>query len=561
MPESFNTGEVEKDFSRLLNRKSGRGSYGYVLAEEPTVGESLSFDRYDPELLTQRDGLNDFGATRPLSELFTINVGPFFRANSKELVTDIDDPLAVRVVLGRDVSHGGLITPADEDSEYAHVPQDQQLAAGDILLRGITRLTDSGGLVVAEATEADLPAVASSNVLVLRPTAAMPSSQLSIVIQFLRTPLAKKLVLAGTDGLRISVRALGELPVPQLDDDLLAAWDSLESARTRFETWREEADSVLNSVFSSDSAEAARIRLIKSGRNLRLRSNAAASLDDPSYIFRTRFPYPIAYRWRLMEAAYSADAYRDAYVAALDTAEILACYTALLGLSLAREAGIEIGYVRNIREKLRKGKSGPSFGDWVAILREISTSRHIQPASDAKKLQDLRYMLGDKEADAALSMLASKRNDESHLRRVDPGDLPRACKEALAELTTLMNSALVLADLPLVQLTSVRWDSFRRVSTVQFRELMGDHPVVPSQYLEYASSELEVDSLYVLDEQHRLHLLRPYLIGSDCPKCHMWSTFHIEGVHQDRVKLKSLENGHTLDREGVAHVFRSVDFI
>lgn len=43
------------------------------------------------------------------------------------------------------------------------------------------------------------------------------------------------------------------------------------------------------------------------------------------------------------------------------------------------------------------------------------------------------------------------------------------------------------------------------------------------------------------------HLLRPFLIGRDCPTCRTWSTFHADRVPRTAVFFKSLGHGHTLE--------------
>jgi hypothetical protein len=349
---------------------------------------------------------------------------------------------------------------------------------------------------------------------------------------------------------------LQELHLPQPDQALSAALNDLAEAAERFEAWHSAAEALLQSVFLDDSAKAARARIVESGRTLRLRKEAASLLDDNGYIVRTRFPYPVAYRWRGVEAHLSATAVGQAYDAVLETAEVLLCYAALLALAFAREANIELGYGKNIRTTLADGKKGPGFGDWTAVLEEVRGGRVLRDLPDTHPLHELRSLLADPEADAARRRLSCRRNNESHLRKVDPIDLPHELDLALADLTTLVESASVLSDLPLVHITSVRWDSLLGRATVGYRELMGDHPVVPTRTMQYHTSDLEIDSLYVMDGQRRLHLLRPFLIGRDCPTCRNWSTFHVDRAPYGTVTLKSLEHGHTLADPSLAQPLR-----
>jgi hypothetical protein len=73
----------------------------------------------------------------------------------------------------------------------------------------------------------------------------------------------------------------------------------------------------------------------------------------------------------------------------------------------------------------------------------------------------------------------------------------------------------------------------------------------------YHDSNLEKASLYLIDSDERWHLLRPFLIGRDCPRCKNWSTFHVDWV-DDKLVLKSLEHGHIVDGEDQAEDLRQV---
>jgi hypothetical protein len=112
-----------------------------------------------------------------------------------------------------------------------------------------------------------------------------------------------------------------------------------------------------------------------------------------------------------------------------------------------------------------------------------------------------------------------------------------------------------------VYLTSVQWDSLQERAMVGYRELTGDQPVVPTRTMEYHAYGLELGSLYVMDSQRQLHLLRPFLTGRDCPTCRNWSTFHIDRAPRGTVMLKSLEHGHTLDDASLVEPLRHVGLL
>ncbi|MFG3476090.1 hypothetical protein ACGF3K_12580 [Streptomyces sp. NPDC047980] len=538
---------VVKDFERLLARQGGRGEHGYVLRELPGPEQGLYFDRFDPHVLQRREDLAGFGAVNALGDLFTFHLAPFSDTALKKgkQLTSPKDPGGVRMVRPRDIGRDGTIAPPSEETLWATIPADQQLAAGDLVIRRLIApvAVPPHGFFTAEVGEEDLPAAASEQVVVLRPIKPLSRPQARLITMFLRTPLA--LTLAGPRLATTTMAALSALPVPQPDEALTKALDELTAAKQQFKRWGQEADAVIESVFLEKTAARARARVIDSGRALRLRVEAASLLDDLGHSVRTRFPYPIAYRWRESEARISAGDAQAAYAAILDTAEQLLCYVAQLVLALTHARQITLGAVTAIRDKLAGGRSGPGFGDWANVLNEAATSRQLNNLPEAHPLNDIRTLLAHADAENARQALSERRNDQAHLRRVDPIDLPHAIDVAFADLTRLVERARFLADLPLLEVTDVRWDAFARSARVEYRELAGDHPVVPTRTMTSPSNDLETGSLYLRDTDGSLHLLRPFLIGRDCPICRSWSTFHADRVPRGAVVFKSLEHGHT----------------
>ena len=429
--------------------------------------------------------------------------------------------------------------------QWALVPEDRQLKPGDILLPRVFRASDSGGLRAVEVTDSDLPAAASDTVLTLRAKEPMTAPQRIVTLGFLRSRRARDLTAAAADGgSHLTTSIFKALQLPQPDEALSTALEDLAQAAALFEGWRTEAQAVLESAFTDDSPSVIRARIVNAARSTRLRSDAAAQLDDAGYTFRTRFPYPVAYRWREVEAAVSAGAFKSAYEAILAAAEVPLCYAANAGLAVAHEAGIQLGAVKMIRDRLTSGGPGLGFGDWASVLHEIRDSKTARNVPDGNPIAEFRLFLANRHADAARQRLKERRDDESHLRRMESLDLPAAVEFALDDLTTLYRAASFLADLPLMHVTSARWDGFKKLATVRYRELMGDHPVVPTRTMTYDEPLIEEDSMYVMDGQRRLYLLRPLLSGSVCPRYRNRSTFHIDGSADGKIEYKSLEHGH-----------------
>jgi hypothetical protein len=550
---------IAGDFERLLRQGGGRTQFGYVLRDLPQPGDNLSFERHDPALAARRAELAVMGRSTTIGELFEFAPYGVHSTLDRMLLQETPPQGASRVITGRDLQRDGVIAAPDEDvTRWVFVTEDRQLKVGDILLQRMFVPSDRLGLRAVEVTEEDLPAVANDLVITLRPKRPLSASERILILGFLRSPLARQFAAAAGSQANLSRDALREVHLPQPDEALSAALEDLARSATLFAGWRAEAQALLDSVFADDSAAGTRARIVGTGRKIRMRSEAAALLDDLGYTFRTTFPYPIAYRWREVEAAVSARSFKTAYEAILEAAEVLLCYVANTGLAIARESSIELGAMQTICARLKPGAHGLGFGNWVTVIKEIEESKAIRKASEGSPLADLRPFLADSGAGAALKRLSNCRNDESHLRRTELMDLPAAVDAALADLSALYQAAGFLPDLPLIQVTDFHWNSFRKHAIMSFRELIGDHPVVPTRTIIYDRPAVEVGSTYILDGQRRLWLLRPFLAGRTCPKCRNWSTFHIDEMRDGKVIYKSLEHGHTMEDaaldEALAHV-------
>lgn len=124
--------------------------------------------------------------------------------------------------------------------------------------------------------------------------------------------------------------------------------------------------------------------------------------------------------------------------------------------------------------------------------------------------------------------LADRRNARAHGRALDAVTLPAALEEAHGDLQLLLEHGRFLADLPLIHVRSVSWDAYEAEASIMFRRLMGDHPVVPTSTMKSPSNTIESDSLYLVDRDRGLHLLRPFLTTEVCQTCHNWSIFHAD---------------------------------
>ena len=91
------------------------------------------------------------------------------------------------------------------------------------------------------------------------------------------------------------------------------------------------------------------------------------------------------------------------------------------------------------------------------------------------------------------------------------------------------------------------WDSLENAGSLSYQRLAGDHAIVQTQEMTVDTPVIELDSLYLLDSNRKLHLLRPYLIGTNCSQCGTFSIFHIDRFLNRSLSMKSIEHGHTID--------------
>lgn len=495
----------------------------------------------------------------PLGSVITIQRGYATRSRAPEDSCSAGEPGAVRLLWLKHLGRDGLIAEADEDADVwrTDVPSRYLLQAGDLLLSEIV----TGRPKAARVVQSDLPAAAAGSILVLRPVAAMSPEYERLILAFLRSQAVTRLAHGNFGRARIAPRDLMPLLLPAPDDALSAALDDLDSASQQMSQWSADASGVANLIFDTEvSSDSARRAVIQIGQLSRLRAEAAAQLDDPSYIIRTRMPYPVALRWRELEARLSTSDPGPAYDAVLEAAEVLLGYSALIAAALAHHAGIELTSVAALQRKLSSGPGGPGLGEWVAILQEISGAKKRRGLPTDHPLHDFGTLLAGDEAQEARRRLSARRNDKAHGRSLDAVSLPSALAEAHEDLSYLMSRALFLADLHLIHVSQVTWDAFRETAVVSFRRLVGDHPVVPTSTMEYPSNRIETGSLYLADRDRHLHLLRPFLTCEVCETCRAWSTFHVDKVSGELVQ-KSLEHGHSYPYKADTSVLQAANLL
>ncbi len=542
------------DLEELMGGTSGSSLFGYVLSAQLDEGQSLAFDLYNPDLKSRIDNLERLGSVQRLDELFTISSGgvPFSFSASLETRSRLykfgeREKGMRRVIDSRDVHpHSGFV-PESEASQYAFPSEGYLPLQKDDIMVPRVRMSSATSLRIGQVKSISHGELAGPSMFVLRAKRDFTEGQMSAVLIYLRSDLAARSLSAGRVNFHQVTRStLAALPIPVADEDLSAAIDELETARGKLLGWTNQADSILGSLYLQKDSVAARRELLETSRTLRRRVEAGVLLDDPRELFRSAYPYPIASRWRRVEASYSGHDKLQAYKDIFQATEVLMVYSAALGMVLARLQGLEIPSLQGIRTKLAKG-IGMSFGDWVSILDEVTNSKPFRALPDDVPLAEVQEILRSNGVTEARARINARRNDESHLRSLTGADLLIALQESYEDFKFLMLAAAPLTDLKLCHVVHAQADTLRGNTKVTYRELMGDHAEVSHRLIETTDMTIESDSLYIRDSRDRWHLLRPFLVGHECPLCRSWSTFHLDMVRRGTPVIKSLEHGHPQD--------------
>ena len=554
----INLSEIVADCERLMRQQGGTTEFGFIYRGTSLAGQSLRPEDHDPRITASAADLADFGASALIGDVFDVLRGrPLLPG--REAAGESNG--GVRVIRGRDVSISGEVLPEDPDADEPRGKHftDVPLQDGDLVLREIEFLQRVG--VPVEIKACDLPLCAGNGLLVLRPKARLEPEEFEFYKLYLGTPRSRDVMRTTSLGSFRRLSGLHRMPLPLPDADLLGALRDIRRAQESLKSWASEGVGLTSAAFSGPAAEARRY-LIETGRQLRQRVEAAEQVGSRDHRIANFYPYPIAHKWRLARVAEGSGDNATTYAAILDCFEATLAFGAAIALAFAHTNGIDVPAMKEVRRKLGTSGQGTSLGDWVNILKAVASGKAFKALDPDKPLASIRNLLPDGTPIAkAQERLSKRRNDESHQRRVDPIDLPAAIEASRTDLELILDHAGFLADLPIYQIKSTRWDSIERRGHALAVALRGDHPVAPSVQLELTQSDIEPDSLYVRDLSGALVLLRPFLVRRECPQCRTWSTFHPDRRDNGVLQLKAVDHAHSISGSELEQAMRSVGYL
>lgn len=426
------------------------------------------------------------------------------------------------------------------------------LHPGDFVL---SRMWIRGPVPIAVVSSDEPPMVASESMLVLRPRSPLRSGEEFFYLEYFRS---KSMLGALSDHDAIATvtpKSLNGQLIPRPDGATLTAITELTRAADSFQSWQRDADDAIHGFFQLTDLKKARSYMIEAGRLTRQRREAASLADEVGARLRTTLPYPIARRWREVQAARPDEV---GYALVLECAEAAIAYCAVLGMVFADEAQISLQRVRELPRQVRRGMT---FTTWFNLLREVSDAATVQDVASDSPLAQFRCFADPDVADTIRS-LHERRNQKSHRRGPAAHEMEDAVIEIRGQLEDVLSRIEWLVDYALRRIDICRWDSFTNTSQITYRELMGDHNIV-SPAEEHVSTMLETGSAYITDSFGHYRLLRPFLLAQACPQCGQLTVFVIDqwNATNQEADYLALDHTHKITVTGVQSTLRQVGLL
>jgi hypothetical protein len=534
---------IEKELVRLRGPFGTRSEFGFrgcwAAAED-----ALTRQRHDPELGDAARSLEETGATVPLNELVDewrtgvpLDGGAFEPDPGGEArvirETDLDATLRSRTLAD---------LPGHRPA--GALPGFARLRGGDLLVGRVLRPTAQGPAVevVPDLLEG---AIADASVFVLR---VSDERVRTLLPDYLRSEFAGSWLRTRMGGnALIPAALLQELPVPSVDHQLAAIDDQLRTVTRQLGEMSARFEAARRGAFAVASIRERLRTLNETAARARLVAELVASVDDVPATIRRAFPLPLAQGWRALEAEGDA---RRRYSAVLELFEATLVYLAAMMLADLREKAAPMSKVGDLLACFRTPERGPSLGQWFEVL-EQSPKLSPSQALEESAFPELRLLAARPLEDpffVAVARLRGQRNDLAHGRgpKTDR-DLQEALAAAEDDLRAVFEELLFLTRYPLRHVEDADFDELEGRWTIAFRDLVGDHGIVPRHG---ASVRTQVGrGLYLVDQHGGLRLAGPWLRYGECPDCgHREVTAPEFGAPRARgagaVDFKSLTNGH-----------------
>jgi hypothetical protein len=546
---------ILNDLATLIKREGGETQFGYVYRENLESGSMWSFDLHSPKTKQKQQSLSKLGELRRLEDLFHINRGLNIAQNG-DMIRPQMKPGYIHLLHGKNVTDDGLKFLEDLNR---FVPRDDviPLQYGDICVRGIGREKVTACLISEQTPNY----TTDHTIFTLRAKRKLQFEELEYYLSYLRSTVAWHFLQAKGTSITLTERTLKNLPVPEPNMDIVETLKILAVAQENLVSWQDDIHEAKRDLFKFQNENNSKQKLLSIGRQIRQRVSAAQQIDHLPYRIRTQFPHPLAYRWRTIEAC---SPNIEGYDQVLETAEAIAYFMCALSMAVVQSSEERIGYLDDMAHRITHEKRGTSFGDWFSILTESRDSKKLKTLSEEIEFGEVLRFLDYPDVEKALSKLKGARNDRSHGRGPkSKSAIQDAFETELINLKLIYQAAEFLTDYSLLIVEDVRPDSITNTYGYSYRELTGDHSLVPIKHEGTSSSIIEKDSLYLRNNRNQLLLLRPFIQRIECPQCESVSTFYLDrhNVEENTCTLKSIEHNHHFEDSSMVSAFKHIGLI
>ena len=405
--------DVARQLAELWGgRPTVDGGFG-LDPSEFDIANGILPDQLDPRRLQRVNEAIAIGEMHRVSDFCEVFPGQGRKVTQHETPS----PDALPLLVGSHI-HSGMIL-RDDNPDRAEPANRASLEPGDLVLRAIANAQKL--VVAAQVEEVDLPLAASQSVIVVRPLPNLSGNQRRVLRYFVESDrFASQLTsLSLGSARRVTASEVADAKFPMADSDFSNALLAVESASADFAKWRDESLSQLRLSVDAKDLVASRAQLIRNSNHHRQRAAAGRLLDDLGHRVTTRYPLPVAYRWRRAVAALGGP---EEINAVLHAQEVLLAYLAMMSLTFSRELGLGEGARKEISKQLSKDKRGLGLGQWGQIVSQTSKNREFKVLPPGHPLIDVRDFLRKPGVEHAASRLKLLRNSLAHLTEFGPGE-------------------------------------------------------------------------------------------------------------------------------------------
>lgn len=267
--------------------------------------------------------------------------------------------------------------------------------------------------------------------------------------------------------------------------------------------------------------------------------NAGSYTGPQSEPDRQTLPHPIARAWRQYELqSEPLGRFQEGQRLAGVVVQTLGC---LAAASSAADAPGSSALMQ-LAGKLRR--QGPSWGDWLAVIREAGDVARRQGSDPFGIGKGTATRKGGRGLITDLEDLIAARNDTAHANGPSSvGEATARLSVVEPQLESVLKSLLHLSLNEWLFVDRCDWRRKQEAFEVSATRLMGDHPDFERTQV-WVKDPAESNVVYIIPHEGPLLPMHPFLSVRDCEQCHNSELWVLDRVSSSTVKFRSLTTGH-----------------